>query len=432
MQTFNLAIDLAGFIVCMLCFVMALTSPARHGYRMKYWCLFIAILFIFVASNMTGQLLRGVEGETVRIVLYIAIYCEFVFSVILEYVVVLWMLVILDPLHQWMKLRRVLAGLMIAHAVLILVSQFTEFTYFIDENNVYHRSGTYAVAYIIPVIMMLIGLVLVARHRQQLKRKQVFVFAIYFSIPIIGFAIQLLVYGVYVVLIMTVIAAMMLLVVIMMDYTDEYYRQMEINTNLKTDIMLSQIQPHFMYNCLLVIRQICLENPAGAADALKEFTKFLRHNMESISTDTLIPFAEELEHVKCYVGLQQLRFGDELKVDYDLECADFRLPTLTLQPLVENAIRYGARKREDGNGFVRVETRAYDDRFEVSVIDNGPGIDQVTTGYDEGKVGIALDNVRNRLQLICGGRLEIGPGEDSGVRATMILPRDNDSKAALE
>ena len=423
MQTFNLAIDLAGFIVCMLCFVMALTSPARHGYRMKYWCLFIAILFIFVASNMTGQLLRGVEGETVRIVLYIAIYCEFVFSVILEYVVVLWMLAILDPLHQWMKLRRVLAGLMIAHAVLILVSQFTEFTYFIDENNVYHRSGTYAVAYIIPVVMMAIGLALVARHRQQLKKKQVFVFAIYFSIPIIGFAIQLLIYGVYVVLIMTVIAAMMLLVVIMMDYTDEYYRQMEINTNLKTDIMLSQIQPHFMYNCLLVIRHICLENPTKAADALKEFTKFLRHNMESISKDTPIPFEEELEHVKCYVGLQQLRFGDDLKVEYDLECTEFQLPTLTLQPLVENAIRYGVRRREDGRGFVRVETREFDDRIEVHVIDNGPGFDQEFSEIDEGKLGIALDNVRNRLRLVCDGQFQISPRQEGGVCVVMILPK---------
>ena len=432
MQTLNRAIDLSGLIVCLIGLVMVLASPSRSGYRMKYWIMFIVTLALFVLSHMTGLLLGGSEKTWAREVLYVSNYMEFVTPVILEYVVMTWLLVILDPERQWKALRRVLPVLVGIHIVFMFFSQFTGLVYFIDDQNVYHRASTYAVSYLTTAIMLVIGMTLVIRYRGRMSRYQQFVFSVYFTIPVIGVVLQIMFYGINIIVIMTVIGAIIMMLVIMIDHTNEYYRQQEINTNLKVDIMLSQIQPHFMYNCLLVIRQICLENPAGAADALKEFTKFLRHNMESISTDTLIPFAEELEHVKCYVGLQQLRFGDELKVDYDLECTDFRLPTLTLQPLVENAIRYGARKREDGNGFVRVETRAYDDRFEVSVIDNGPGIDQVTTGYDEGKVGIALENVRNRLQLICGGRLEIGPGEDSGVRATMILPRDNDSKAALE
>ena len=127
--------------------------------------------------------------------------------------------------------------------------------------------------------------------------------------------------------------------------------------------------------------------------------------------------------MKCYVGLQQLRFGDDLKVEYDLECTEFQLPTLTLQPLVENAIRYGVRRREDGRGFVRVETREFDDRIEVHVIDNGPGFDQEFSGIDEGKLGIALDNVRNRLRLVCDGQFQISPRQEGGVCVVMILPK---------
>ena len=143
-----------------------------------------------------------------------------------------------------------------------------------------------------------------------------------------------------------------------------------------------------------------------ASKALSDFSRYLRHNMDSISINRPIPFKEELEHVRHYVSLQQLRFGDALDVRYELRCMEFELPTLTLQPLVENAIRYGVRKSADGEGTVTIRTEEFPDHYEVHVIDDGPGFvpDQLPEG---GMSHMGLKNVRGRLERICGGELNI-------------------------
>ena len=159
-----------------------------------------------------------------------------------------------------------------------------------------------------------------------------------------------------------------------------------------------------------------------ASEGISEFSQYLRHNIDSLSATGPVPFEEELEHVKHYVSLQQLRFGDALDVRYDLGCTDFKLPTLTLQPLVENAIRYGVRKSETGEGTVLVRTAEFADRYEVDIIDNGPGIVPDTLP-DDCLSPAKLNNVRERLQRECEGQLNVVSAPGKGTRVTMILPK---------
>lgn len=190
-------------------------------------------------------------------------------------------------------------------------------------------------------------------------------------------------------------------------------------------IMLAQIQPHFLYNSLGSIRSTCLDDPLRARNAIDQFTEFLRHNMDSLTDDQPIAFKTELEHVKRYLELQQLRFGDVLNVEYDLECADFRLPTLTLQPIVENAVTYGVRKSKKGRGTVIIRSREYPDRFEVSVIDSGPGFVPDTLPGDSERSHIGIQNVRDRLRRN-GGELQIHSVLGGGTTVTIILPKDKE------
>lgn len=196
----------------------------------------------------------------------------------------------------------------------------------------------------------------------------------------------------------------------------------EVAAGQQTQIMLSQIQPHFLYNTLGVIREVCYSDPQRAGDAIDEFADFLRHNMDSIKEDKPIPFRTELTHVRHYVSLQKLRFGDKLTVEYDIADDDFDLPTLTIQPLVENAIRYGVRRNPDGRGTVTVRTRAYPDRVEVSVTDDGPGFADVET-VDGSRSHVGLQNVRNRLHYVCGGELRVACETGKGTVATIVLPK---------
>ena len=188
-------------------------------------------------------------------------------------------------------------------------------------------------------------------------------------------------------------------------------------------IMLAQIQPHFLYNSLGAIRSTIYDDPERAREAVDLFSEYLRHSMYSLTNEQAIPFREELEHVRQYLELQALRFGDKLRVEYDLACTDLRLPTLTLQPLVENAVTYGVRKSETGRGVITIRSQEKSDCYEISVTDDGPGfLPDAASGEDQ-RSHIGLQNVRERLAYTCGGKLRIHSVLGQGTTVTIVLPK---------
>ena len=189
----------------------------------------------------------------------------------------------------------------------------------------------------------------------------------------------------------------------------------------RIQLMMSQIQPHFLFNSLEVIRRIYRKEPAKADDALLKFERYLRGNMDSMAQEETIPFQTELEHAQTYLELERLRFPDELSVDYDLQCTDFFLPSLTLQPLVENAVRHGVRGKASGEGTVTIATREYEDRYEIAVTDDGNGFDPDAVPRDD-QSHIGLNNVRERLRY-AGAELRIGAGPQGGTRAVIVIPK---------
>lgn len=191
----------------------------------------------------------------------------------------------------------------------------------------------------------------------------------------------------------------------------------------RVQLMLSQIKPHFLYNSLTVIRELIRSDPQAAEKAVDDFSAFLRHNMMSIDAEQPILLRQELEHVKSYLALQQLRFGEELRVVYDIACEDIMLPTLTLQPIVENAVTHGIRGSESGVGTVTIQTRELDDRYEICVADDGCGFDPAVLEQED-SAHIGLKNVRDRLRCLCGGELELRSAPGEGTKVTIRLPKE--------
>ena len=186
-------------------------------------------------------------------------------------------------------------------------------------------------------------------------------------------------------------------------------------------IMMSQIQPHFLYNTLAAIRGLCRKDPDAAASTIEQFSRYLRQNLDALSQPQLIPFRQEMEHATIYAEIERLMFP-YIHVTYDLEDEDFLLPVLTVQPLVENAILHGVRAR--GEGHVSVSTRRSPQGDHVIVIaDNGAGFDPKAleaAGSSGGHVGI--QNVRERLETLCGGALTIDSAPGKGARVTLHIP----------
>jgi len=190
----------------------------------------------------------------------------------------------------------------------------------------------------------------------------------------------------------------------------------------RIQLSLSQIKPHFLYNAMGAIEALCDSDPRKARQAMARFSEYLRGNIDAIDRMNVIPFDRELEHTRLYLEIEQLRFGSALNVRYDIRCTGFSLPALTLEPLVENAVRHGIRKNARGIGTVTVATRETGERYEIVVTDDGPGFDP--SGLpDDGRNRVGIRNVRERLQSVCGGRLQIVSAPGKGTTATIIIPK---------
>jgi len=192
----------------------------------------------------------------------------------------------------------------------------------------------------------------------------------------------------------------------------------------KAAMMLSQIRPHFIYNVLNTIRCLCVIDAAQAETAIVDFSEYLRSDMNFLEKQELIPFSEEAAHTRNYLKLESMRFGKRLRVRWVLEEEDFLIPPLSLQPIVENAVRYGVTKKTAG-GEIQIHSFGDTKNIYVTVRDDGNGFDARRVLEDpafDGELHIGIHNVRTRLQINASGDLQI-KSTPTGTLVTLILPR---------
>ncbi len=200
-------------------------------------------------------------------------------------------------------------------------------------------------------------------------------------------------------------------------------QQMELTlAQDRISLMIGKVQPHFIFNVLNSIYVLCDKNPQAGKQAISDFAHYLRTNLDVFEhNQTLIPFDKELEHVKHYINLEHMRFEDELKVNYDITRTDFSIPPLTIQPLVENAIKHGILKKK-GGGLLSIATYSTQKNIVITVSDTGVGFDSTKEIDTTKHIGIA--NTRTRLSQACGATLSIKSTEGCGTVATITIPQE--------
>jgi len=192
-------------------------------------------------------------------------------------------------------------------------------------------------------------------------------------------------------------------------------------TESRISIMLSQIQPHFLYNALAVISRLCDKDPAQAKEATKSFSDYLRGNMNLLESAEPIPFQNELNHTIGFLNLEKAMYGEALNVIYDIQTINFKLPALTVQPIAENAIKHGIGKKE-GGGTVKISAIETESYYFVIIADDGVGFEPEKM-INNGEQHIGINNVRLRLLAQCRGSLEIKGKPGAGTTATIIIPK---------
>ncbi|MBR4421836.1 MAG: histidine kinase [Erysipelotrichaceae bacterium] len=185
-------------------------------------------------------------------------------------------------------------------------------------------------------------------------------------------------------------------------------------------IMVSQIQPHFLYNTLSTIQALCKIDPDKAAETIERFGTYLRANLDSLNQETLVPLQKELDHTRIYGEIEKERFPD-IDIVYEIDDVDFLLPALSIQPLVENAIRHGVRGRKDGR--ILVKTKNESGNHVIIIEDNGTGFD-VNALKDDDSDHIGLFNVRERIASMCNGTMEIESTIDQGTKIIITIPEE--------
>lgn len=184
-------------------------------------------------------------------------------------------------------------------------------------------------------------------------------------------------------------------------------------------LLAGQIHPHFIFNALSEIRELVVIDPVLAEQTIQDFSDYLRSHLDEMSSSRLVPFEQELSHVHHYVSLEMCDASRSLEMRYDLPVTDFMVPPLTVQPLVENAIRHGIRTRADG-GLVTVSTCRTPEGVEVRVTDDGRGLSSATERQDQRR-RVGIENVRERLERQCGGTLTV-TSSSQGTTAVMSIP----------
>lgn len=191
-----------------------------------------------------------------------------------------------------------------------------------------------------------------------------------------------------------------------------------IITKNKLSLLRTQMHPHFIINALSIIRSLVKRDTPRAVESIDNFADYLKVHIQAIQTDEMIDFEQELRHVNAYLLLVQADRSRSIEMKYELETTDFCLPPLSLEPIIENAVKYGT---GNDNGVISISTRKTENAVQILVADNGTGDPEQKQKPDS--TGIGISNTRQRLAMQCGGTLTTQQTNE-GMFVTITIPQE--------
>lgn len=331
------------------------------------------------------------------------------------------------------KYANVITAIGVGYLVLVIISLFNGMLFEIDSNGTYSDGQYYIIVRLLDLITLLIEIFMVIGFRKILTAKGT-IFLLSFSIlPLM--VMPMLTYWNPTPLYMANTVSLLLVHMLFRGELTRQLSETEIQlveksrelaqkerqiTESRISTMISQIQPHFIYNTLGTIHQLCLEQPEKAAELTRSFSQYLRGNFSELNNSVPIRLTQEINHIKCYMSIEQVRFTD-IQIEYDLKAEDFNLPALSVQPLVENAVKHGLMGLESGGNII-VSSYETDTDYCVRVEDNGVGFDKSAV-YDTTK-HIGIQNIRERVSAMCGGNLTVDSVQGKGTTAVITIPKE--------
>lgn len=430
----HVAMELWGVIFCLICALCIHASRDDKEKNRNLISLYIYNAILLFADSF-AWIFRGYSETVGSYFVHISNFVVFFMGYIMLVTYTEYLMPIIDADTNEKKLwRRMIWGIAVIGITTLIISQFNSMYYYFDAENTYHRGRFFFISQFLGIAGTLINAVMLVRYHKKMRKDIFWSSMSYILLPSLAMVIQLFLYGIALLNIAVTVSLLWMFVVFLMNkgkklkeqgeclikQAELLVKQEQELSEMQRKIMLSQIQPHFLYNSLNTIYFLCEKDAAVAQKAINDFAEYLRGDLDSLKANRPVLFEKELRHIKYYLALEQIRFEDELRIEYDIQEEEFFLPALSIQPLVENAVKYGVGKAPEG-GTVKIMTRKYDLGYEVIVSDDGVGFDMTEWKKDK-RSHIGIENVRQRLQIMCGGTLSILSKKGIGTTATIKIP----------
>ena len=389
--------------------------PGVDRWNRRFFRSFFLVLILSVCSVLTDIALRAASAPCAVIRFMQVLEC-----LLLALPVPMMTVLLLHCCGENMRETRLLQavpGLWAVYAVLATSGLVIDAFYFVTPDRQVHRGPWYPLMLLPVIAILLLDLAAVIGRRRLLSRKVYLSFFITLLPMTVTLLVQTFVDAFLLLDVCMVLSALSMYGLVLSDQIEQDLCQQREIAQQRASIMVLQMRPHFIYNTMTSIYCLCSQDPEKAQQVVMDFTTYLRKNFTAIASPTLIPFSSELEHTRAYLAVEQALYEDSLFVEYDTPHTWFRVPPLTLQPIVENAVKHG-RDPYAGPFHISIRTRKTNSGSEIIVADNGRGL----LPSDNEEPHIALKNIEERLEIMCGGSLTITPGEGSGTVVKLTIP----------
>ena len=421
----NIAIELWGVAFCVVGIVCCFLFT-NVGERWRNLILAgFAVELVAAGGDAIAGMFRGQAGSLAWMATHLGNLATFMGGFLLVAVLTVYVCVRIEDAEAG-SYRAWYRSVLVASVVMCVLAALGLF-YTIDDSNVYHRSDWHWVSLLFAVAANLVNAVLILKSRHSLGNRATACLAFYTLAPVLAAAVQAFVYGLNFVIVAGV-AGLVIVFLEMQAYTAQaLIAQSNELAQLRADaaesriaVMVSQIQPHFLFNSLDTIYGLCDEDPELAKAAIASFSRYLRTNLDSLNRTTPVPIETELEHTRTYLELERMSDEDSLHYECDVQATGFSVPALSVQTLAENAVKHGLGGKE-GGGTVIIRTREQRNEYTVAIIDDGIGFD--VSAPPRGNSGVGLANTRARLSAMCAGTLDVISNPGEGATVVMHIPK---------
>ena len=416
----NVALNIFGCIIALIIFSACLGEKiSSHTGSTSFLCLLVCAIVALLADSL-GWTCEGYVHLSV-----VTVIANTIASCAGQMAVLCFMTYLCQHLYDNSRSAKFILNifrvLCCASLLYCIGNAFFGYAFVVNDTGhyVHAENGYMVVVHLLFSIASFITLILMALFATSTNRASRVGFIIYTLFPIAGIVADYTVHGIALTYVSIVVS-------IMVIYTSIYLQRQKMIDEQANALMLSQINPHFTYNTLTTIAAMCDMSPKLAKSLTIDFSHYLRHNLDSVRGGDMIPFGKELEHVECYLKIEKARFREKLNVVYSIQSKDFLIPPLTVQPLVENAVKHGITQKING-GTLKISTYSTDKHHVIEIIDDGAGFDTETS--DNSRRHVGLENVNSRVKRMCRGSVSIKSIVDVGTRVTIEIPRKKGDKA---